>query len=418
MCVLEQFHQRLRRRDIHATTSSRWADRRARLLTGDVWDEQGGTILNALNLPSASASFLSQHSAKLDTAWRSTAATSGPDAAFSIDDDGRVHAKRLDALDDPPSLVALRRQCEAMLPRVDIGELILEVMSWHPEFVNAFTSIANGEPQLGDLSTTVAAALTAQALNIGYTPVVSSTIPALTRDRISHVEQNYLRAETFAAANAALIEAQAGIELARQWGGGLVAAVDGIRFVVPVRTVNARPNPKYFGRRRGATWLNLVNDQAAGLAGIVLAGTPRDSLHMIDLLYRQDAGQRPTVIVTDTGSYSDMVFALLHLLGFDYRPQLADIPDAKLWRIDRHADYGPLNPAARGRIDLERITRHWPDLTRIAASIHTGAVSAHDIIRMLTPAGKPTQLGEALAHYGRIFKTTHVLAYLTEPSLT
>lgn len=73
-------------------------------------------------------------------------------------------------------------------------------------------------------------------MNIGYTPVVSSTIPALTRDRISHVEQNYLRAETFAAANAPLIEAQAGIDLVRQWGGGLVAAVDGIRFVVPVRT--------------------------------------------------------------------------------------------------------------------------------------------------------------------------------------
>ena len=109
-----------------------------------------------------------------------------------------------------------------------------------------------------------------------------------------------------------------------------------------------------------------------------------------------------------------MVFALLHLLGFDYRPQLADIPDSKLWRIDRRADYGPLNPAARGRIDLERIAQHWSDLTRIAASIHTGAVSAHDIIRMLSPAGKTTQLGDALAHYGRIFKTRHVLTYLTD----
>jgi NADPH:quinone reductase-like Zn-dependent oxidoreductase len=30
-----------------------------------------------------------------------------------------------------------------------------------------------------------------------------------------------------------------------------------IRFVVPVRTVDARPNPKYFARKRGITWLNL-----------------------------------------------------------------------------------------------------------------------------------------------------------------
>ncbi|MEJ7787573.1 MAG: Tn3 family transposase, partial [Solirubrobacteraceae bacterium] len=36
---------------------------------------------------------------------------------------------------------------------------------------------------------------------------------------------------------------------------------------------------------------------------------------------------------TDTGSYSDIVFALITLLGFDYRPRLTDLPDAKLWRI-------------------------------------------------------------------------------------
>ena len=104
---------------------------------------------------------------------------------------------------------------------------------------------------------------------------------ALTRHRISHVDQNYLRAETYAAANAPLIAAQADIALAQAWGGGLLAAVDGVRFVVPVRSIDARPNPRYFGRRRGVT---------------------RDSLHVIDLIYRQDGGRRPEVIISDTGS--------------------------------------------------------------------------------------------------------------------
>jgi len=90
-------------------------------------------------------------------------------------------------------------------------------------------------------------------------------VAALTRDRISHVDQSYVRADTLAPANAPLIEAQADIALARDhWGGGLVAAVDGIRFVVPVRSIDTRPNPKYFGRRRGATWLNLIPRRRAG----------------------------------------------------------------------------------------------------------------------------------------------------------
>jgi hypothetical protein len=76
-----------------------------------------------------------------------------------------------------------------------------------------------------------------------------------------------------------------------------------MRFVVPVPSVYARPNPKYFGRRGGATWLNMVNDQAAGLGGKVVAGTPRDSLYVLDVLYDRDGGRRPEMIVTDTASY-------------------------------------------------------------------------------------------------------------------
>ncbi len=195
----------------------------------------------------------------------------------------------------------------------------------------------------------------------------------------------------------------------------MVAAVDGIRFVVPVGSIHARPNPKYFGRRRGSTLLNLVNDQAGGVAGRVVSGTPRDSLHVIDLIYSQDGGKRPKVIISDTGSYSDIVFGLLRLLGFDYRPQLADLPDTKLWRINAAEDYGPLDATARGRIDLARVLRHWPDILRLVASIHIGTVSAYDAMRMLQAGGNPTQLGEALAHLGRIFKTLHVLTYVDLP---
>jgi TnpA family transposase len=128
-----------------------------------------------------------------------------------------------------------------------------------------------------------------------------------------------------------------------------------------VPSVYARPNPKYFGRRRGATWLNLISDQSVGLASKVVSGTPRDSLYIVNLIYRQDGGRRPGVIVSDTGSYCDIAFGLLQLLGFAYRPELAYLPDAKLWRIDLAADYGPVNAAARGQIDLGRIPITTPN---------------------------------------------------------
>ncbi|WP_326969038.1 Tn3 family transposase [Arthrobacter sp. CG_A4] len=407
-CVLEQFHRHLKRRDIYAAASTRWADPRAQLLTGAAWDAACGPVLNDLQLPADPAELLASRAGDLDAAWRHVAAGLDGDAGVRIDDEGRLHVKKDPAITDPPSLTDLRKRCEAMMPQADVGEQILEVMTWEPDFFKAFTAASGGQTRLDDLHVTIAAALTAQALNVGFTPVISGA-QALTRSRISHVDQNYLRAESYAAANAPLITGQAEVALAQTWGGGLVAAVDGIRFVVPIRSVDARPNPKYFGRGRGVTWLNMVNDQSVGLAGRVVSGTPKDTLHLVDLIYSQDGGRRPDVIITDSGSYSDIIFGLLQLLGFDYRPQLADLPDAKLWRTDPDTDYGPLNSAARGRIDLTRIDRHWPEILRVVASIHTGAVSAYDVIRMLQRDGRPTPLGDAFAHYGRIFKTLHVL---------
>lgn len=42
-------------------------------------------------------------------------------------------------------------------------------------------------------------------------------------------------------------------------------------------------------------------------------------------------------------------------------------------------------------------------------SIHSGEVSAHEVTRMISRDGQPTRLGQAIAHFGRIFKTLHLL---------
>jgi TnpA family transposase len=411
-CVLDLFHQRLKRRDIFATASSRWADPRAQLLSGPAWESQREMLLDSLQLPEDPDALLRAYAVELDEMWRHMVARAQA-GDFQIDTEGRIHAAALKAIPAPASLVDLRKRCQAMMPRVDIGDLMLEVMGWYPQFTAAYTHISGGGSRgMSDLNVTLSAILTAQALNVGWAPVISPGVEALTRSRISHVNQNYVRAENHARANAYLITGQAEVATAQLWGGGLVAAVDGTRFVVPVRSIDARPNPKYFGRKKGATLLNMINDQAVELAGLVLSGTPRDSLYTVDLMYCRDGGMRPEVFISDTGSYSDMVFGLLKLLGVSYRPELAGLPDQKLWRIDPGADYGPLDQAARGKIDLARVRRHWPDLLRLVASVHAGKIAASDAMRLLQHGGNPTQLGIALVHVGRIFKTLHILTYV------
>ncbi|MFF8653793.1 Tn3 family transposase [Streptomyces huasconensis] len=412
-CVLEQLHRMLRSKQVFARNSSKWGDPRAKLLAGEAWQQARPTVLASLNLPGEAGAHLAARAALLDGTYREVAARVPDNAQIVFDDNGRLHFAALEPESEPASLLELRAAVNAMLPRVDLPEVLLEVMSWTGAD-QAFISVTGGEARLRDLHITIAGLLVAHGCNVGYTPVMGGA-DALKYGRLSHVDQTYLRLATYRAANAALIEHQASIPLAQAWGGGLVASVDGMRFVVPVPSVYARPNPKYFGRRGGATWLNMINDQAAGLGGKVVAGTPRDSLYVLDVLYDRDGGKRPEMIVTDTASYSDIVFGLLTLAGFAYAPQLADLPDQKMWRIDRTADHGAFQDAARGRVDLARIERHWEDILRIIGSIHTGAVRAYDVIRMRSRDGRPTPLGDAIAHYGRIAKTLHILRLADEP---
>ena len=159
--------------------------------------------------------------------------------------------------------------------------------------------------------------------------------------------------------------------------------------------------------------MNYLNDQVSGLGAAVVPGTVRDSLHILDGLLDLDGGQRPEMVATDTASYSDQIFGLFALLGYRFSPRLADLPDQRFWRIDPAADYGPLDAVAgRNRINTALIAANWPDMLRLAGSLVTGSVRASEILRVTQGGGTPSLVGRALAEYGRIAKTQHLLAFI------
>jgi TnpA family transposase len=180
-----------------------------------------------------------------------------------------------------------------------------------------------------------------------------------------------------------------------------------------------RPSPRYFARGRGVTWLNYLTDQFAGLHAIVVPGTLRDSLMILDGLLElappSEGG--PTVIITDQASYSDQIFGLFWLLGYQFSPRPAGLPDHRFWRIDHHADYGPLDGLARQRINTHLIVEQREDILRVAGSLSTGTVRASELLRVLQGGGRPSRLGRAIAELGRVAKTVHLLAWIDSEQL-
>lgn len=415
-CVLEQLTLFLKRRDLFVSPSLRWSNPRAKLLSGASWESLRSSVCRNLNLQPTPASEIAQLQAQLDQAYQRTASHWADNLAVRLElTQGKetIVLSHLDKLDEPPSLLALKRQVAALLPRIDLPEMLLEIQA-RTGFMDAFTHLHEGQARIADFPITVCATLIASACNIGLAPLICQDIAALTRDRLQWVQQNYLRLDTLIAANARLVAAQTEIELAQAWGGGEVASADGIRFVVPVRTINARPNRKYFGAGRGITYYNFTSDQFTGLHGLVVPGTLRDSLVLLVGLLEQKTSLHPREIMTDTAGYSDVIFGLFWLLGYQFSPRLADVGKARFWRLNTAADYGILNKIAKQRINQKLIEENWDDLLRVAGSLKFGTVSATEIMRVLQRGNQPSTLAKAIGELGRIAKTLYLLNYVDD----
>jgi TnpA family transposase len=410
LCALMHLHAALRRRDVFAAGADRWSDPRAHLLEGPTWQAAKPKVLTSLKLEEEPAAHLAHLASALEGSYTRVLDGLGTNTAVQFNN-GKLSLERLGATAEPPLMNQFRTLVDSMLPRLDFPELLLEVFE-RTGLPADFTHISGADSGMEGFATSLCGLVVSEACNVGLVPIEKPNVPALTRARLLQVDQGYVRAETISAANACLIAAQARIGIVKAWGNGHIASADGLRFIVPVQNLHTRHNPTYFGRQRGATWLNVVNDQVMGIGGVVVPGTLRDSMFILDAIHSLDGGDKPETVVTDTASYSDIVFGLFAICGYQFSPRIADLGDTRLWRTNTSATYGPLDQMSRHTVRLDRIRAHWNDMLRVAGSLSMGTVRAYDLIRMLSSDGRPTGLGDAFAHYGRIFKTLHLLQFL------
>ncbi|PLP20546.1 Tn3 family transposase, partial [Klebsiella pneumoniae] len=178
--------------------------------------------------------------------------------------------------------------------------------------------------------------------------------------------------------------------------------------------VHAGPNRKYFGSSRGITWYNFISDQYSGFHGVVVPGTLRDSIFVLEGLLEQQTGLNPTEIMTDTAGSSDLIFDLFWLLGYQFSPRLADAGASVFWRVDKDADYGVLNDLARNTANTRKIEQHWDDMMRMAGSLTLGKIRASVAIRSLLSSERPSGLTQAIIEAGKINKTLYLLNYIDD----
>ena len=249
MCAVEGLRDGLRRRDIYVAPSRRYADARASLLGDPAWEASRADTRRSLALPADPGEFVEQLATDLDLDLAYDRTLEGLDAEHPVFElaAGRLH---LDALPEPPSLLALRDRVDTLLPAADLPDLVLEIAA-KTGFIDAFTNDEQPDARLEGLTTSLCAVLVAQACNVGYTPLMDESNPALREARLRYVAQRYLRPEAIAAANGPNRRTARQPRSSPSAGAAArSASIDGLRFVVPRRTIHAAYNRRYFDRRR------------------------------------------------------------------------------------------------------------------------------------------------------------------------
>jgi TnpA family transposase len=379
------------------------------------WQESRGEAYRQLNLPSDPHPFLDRIAVALDRTIRATAAGL-PRNDFAMVENSRLRLKRPDALPVPRQVRELRETLTASLPRVRIEDLLQDVDEWCG-FTRAFQPLGGYEPRSGDPHRPLLASVIAHGTNLGLAAMAQS-VDTVTAEQLQDISRWFLREATLKEANTILVDHHHALPLSRVWGDGTRSSSDGQRFAVERDSLLGAFYPRYFGYyERALTLYTHTADQHSVYATCAISCAPREASYVLNGILENDTLLTIREHTTDTGGYTESLWGLCTLLGIEFMPRLKDLPDQALYRVDRGADYGSLQPLLRGVVDLDIIVEQWDQLVRIVASLKDRLTAANVIMQRLTGTGPADRVAKALTALGRLAKTTHILRYIHEEPL-
>jgi Tn3 transposase DDE domain len=269
---------------------------------------------------------------------------------------------------EPPEAEALARQTSAMLPRIKITDLLMEVDGW-TGFSRHFVHLRDGTMPNDRIS--LLTAILADAINLGLNRMAEAC-PGSSLSRLSWIVDWHVRDETYSKALAEIVNYHHRLAFAEHWGEGTTSSSDGQRFQTGghgqgIGQVNAR-----YGSQPGALFYTHVSDQYVPFHTKVINATVRDGTHVLDGLLYHESDLRIEEHYTDSAGFTDHVFALCHLLGFRFAPRIRDLTDKRLATIEKATCYPALQSLIGVSLNTKQIRTHWDETLRLATSARYG----------------------------------------------
>jgi TnpA family transposase len=304
----------------------------------------------------------------------------------------------------------LSKELYKMLPKVGLQDILFEVAqmtSFHKELVHASTQKA---PETVEDLTVLIYALMGHGTNIGLSKI-SQSLSDISYKQLSHESDWRLYEENLQKVQILLTNYQQSEPFSDFWGDGTTSSSDGMMVKSKVNALNAGYHPK-LGFEKGFFIYRFVNDKYSAFF-VTPSSSPnnRDALHVIDGLLKNPKIEEH---YTDTSGYTDQVFALASLMGYKFAPRLRNLPDLKLFAIEKDNLYD-ISKLVRGKTNTKLIENNYDDILRLAHSIREEKVTSSLILSKLGSYSRQNSLSNALKEMGKIERTMFILNFASDP---
>ena len=178
----------------------------------------------------------------------------------------------------PPEADTLAARLYAMLPRVRITDLLVEVARW-TLFPECFTHLRTGE--LAANPQVLMASLLAEGLNLGLT-CMADACDVGSLGQLAWTSDWHIREETYAMALQRLVNQQQREPLAALFGAGTSSSSDGQFFRAGGLGRDGASHNAHYGDEPGGKFYTHVSDRYAPFPTKVIAATASEALHVLD----------------------------------------------------------------------------------------------------------------------------------------
>lgn len=329
---------------------------------------------------------------------------------LEIDAGGSVRIPKIRALEEEPELRHTAQAVQDCIGPVQMPDLIVAL-----DALTRFSSKLLGR-DAKDAQELIAlyAALLAHGTEIDA-KAAAAMIPGVAVSQVTAAMRLLETPGRLRAANEAIVGFQQKQPIVALWSDGTKASSDMMALDATRHLGTARTDPR---RRTMATGIYthvlgsypIIYDQPIVLmtrqGGPAVEGIEQYNSTSEDRIKVQ-------LLAVDTHGYTYAAMSLAKLLKFDLCPQLAGLPDCKLW-LPRGMDVpDALGKVGFANVNSKAIAEGWDDMLRLVASIMTGRVTVSWALARNGSAAAGDRLYRALDHYGRMLRSVFLCDYFT-----